>query len=115
VTDVEEWEAALEREEALTGEVVDAILAVHGERGSRAIDAVAERRVKRYRDFTVVVGHEDEYVIEAGGCQCRDYEYNLDADDPTQLCWHVLATKIARRVGAVDHHDMYYSDVREFL
>lgn len=112
---VEEWEQALERAGSLTGDVVERVLAVHDERGARAIEAVGEGRVKGYRDFTVVVGHEDEYVVEAGGCECRDYEFNLDHDDPTSLCWHVIAAKIARRVDAVDEHDMWYSDVREFL
>jgi predicted nucleic acid-binding Zn finger protein len=115
VTPVEEWEAALDVAGELSGDVVERILAVHGERATRAIDAVAEERVKEYRDFTVVVGHEDEYVVEDAGCQCRDAQYNLDPDDPTELCWHVIATKIARRVDAVDHHDMWYSEVREFL
>jgi predicted nucleic acid-binding Zn finger protein len=115
VTPVEQWEAALEAAGELSAEVVEQLLDVHGERGARAIEAVAEERVKEYKDFTVVVGHEDEYVVEDGGCQCRDSQYNLDADDPTDLCWHVIATKIARRVDAVDYHDMWYSEVREFL
>ncbi|MFB6282124.1 MAG: hypothetical protein ABEH40_08900 [Haloferacaceae archaeon] len=99
----------------LTGAAVEAIIDVHGSRGRRAIEAVSEERVKRYRDFTVVVGHEDEYVVEAGGCTCKDSEYNLDPDDPAQLCWHAIAVAVAERVGAVDHHDMWYSDVREFV
>jgi predicted nucleic acid-binding Zn finger protein len=71
--------------------------------------------VKSYRDFTIVVGYEDEYIVEDGGCTCKDSEYNLDTDDPTERCWHSLAVAIARRVGHVDYHDMWYSDVREFV
>lgn len=112
---VDEWQTTLSDAGELTPDVVDRILTVHGERGARAIEAVAEERVKKYRDFTVVVGHEDEYVVEDGACQCRDSQYNLDPDDPTERCWHVLAVFIAERVDAVDHHDMWYSEVREFL
>ena len=115
MTAVEEWETALSEAGRLTSGAVDGIIEAHGDRGVRAVEAIAERRVKKYRDFTVVVGHEDEYVVEGGGCECHDAQYNLDPEDPTALCWHVIATKIARRVGAVDHHDMWYSEVREFL
>ncbi|MFB6078158.1 MAG: hypothetical protein ABEJ80_04175 [Halarchaeum sp.] len=113
--DVDDWRAALAEAGELTPEIVAAILDAHGDRGRRAIDAVGEGRVKRYNDFTVVVGHEDEYVVEDGGCTCRDSQYNLDPEDPEQRCWHVLAVDVAERVGEVDRHDMYYSEVREFI
>lgn len=115
MTSVDEWQAVLAEAGELTPAAVDRIIGTHGERGRQAIEAVGEQRVKEYRDFTVVVGHRDEYVVEDGGCTCRDVEYNLDAEDPTQLCWHAIAVEIARRIGALDHHDMWYSDVREFL
>ena len=111
----EEWREALAEAGTLTPEVVSAILDAHGDRGQRAIEAVTESRVKEYRDFTVVVGRQDEYIVEDDGCTCKDAEYNLDADDPTALCWHAIAVAIAERIGAVDHHDMWYSDVREFI
>lgn len=109
------WESALETAGELQPPVVEEILEVHGDRGARAIDAVTEGRVKQYKDFTVVVGHGDEYVVEGRACTCKDAAYNLDADDPTQLCWHALAGRIASAIDAVDVHDMWYSDVREFL
>ncbi|QHS17857.1 hypothetical protein GWK26_12265 [haloarchaeon 3A1-DGR] len=111
----DDWHAALAAAGELTGAATAAIVDAHGDRGKRAIEAVGEGRVKRYRDFTVVVGHEDEYVIEDGGCTCADSTYNLDEDDPDQRCWHVLAVEIADRIDAVEHHDMWYSEVREFL
>ncbi|SFF80671.1 hypothetical protein SAMN04488063_0360 [Halopelagius inordinatus] len=110
-----DWRAELADAGRLTASAVDTLVTLHGARGSRAIDAVSEKRVKRYCDFTVVVGHEDEYVVEDGGCTCKDSSYNLDAEDPNQRCWHVLAAAVAERIGEVDHHDMWYSDVREFL
>jgi predicted nucleic acid-binding Zn finger protein len=112
---VENWREALAASGELAGPITDAIISTHGSRGARAIEAVSEGRVKQYRDFTVVVGHRDEYIVEGGGCTCKDSEYNLDPADPDQRCWHALAVDIAERVGEVDHHDMWYSDVREFL
>mgnify|MGYP006271509179 CR=1 FL=1 len=111
----DDWRDALEAEGSLTAPITQALIAAHGDRGAQAIEAVSEGRVKQYRDFVVVVGHEEEYVVEDGGCDCKDATYNLDPDDPEQLCWHAIAVEIAERVGAVDHHDMWYSDVREFL
>lgn len=110
-----DWRAELADAGRLTASAVDTLVTLHGARGTRAIEAVSEKRVKRYRDFTVVVGYEDEYVIEDGGCTCKDSSYNLDPEDPNQRCWHVLAAAVAERIGEVDHHDMWYSDVREFL
>ncbi len=115
MTAVDEWYGALEAAGELTPEGVDRIVAVHGDRGQQALEAVAEERVKIYRDFTVVVGHEDEYIVEDDGCTCKDAEFNLDAADPEQLCWHAIAVRIAGAIDEVDEHDMWYSDVREFL
>ncbi|MGM0604175.1 MAG: hypothetical protein ACQETB_00730 [Halobacteriota archaeon] len=109
------WIGDLEAAGELTPEIVTRILETHGDRGRKAIEAVSESRVKSYLDFTVVVGFGDEYVVEAGSCTCHDAEYNLDQDDPTQRCWHAIAVDIADAVGAVDEHDMWYSDVRDFI
>jgi predicted nucleic acid-binding Zn finger protein len=115
VTAVDEWERRLAEAGALTPEAVDRIIQLHDERGQRALDAVSENRVKEYRDFTVVVGRAEEYVVEDDGCTCKDAEYNLDPEDPEQLCWHAIAVRIARAIDETDEHDMWYSDVREFL
>jgi len=115
VAQVDDWRDALAAAGELQPDIVSTILSIHGDRGQRAIEAVSEQRVKRYRDFTVVVGYDEEYVIEDGGCTCKDSQYNLDPDDPSQLCWHALAVEIAERIDAVDDHDMWYSDVREFV
>ena len=112
---VDEWEATLADAGELTPEAVDRIVGVHGDRGQKAIEAVGEGRVKEYRDFTVVVGHEDEYIIEDDRCECPDASYNLDVDDPDELCWHAIAARIARAIDATEEHDMWYSDVHEFL
>jgi len=111
----EEWRRDLDAAGELTPDVVGRIVDVHGDRGQRAIEAVSEGRVKEYRDFTVVVGHREEYVVEGEGCTCKDAEYNLDPDDPTEHCWHVLAAVVADAIDAAEYHDMWYSEVREFL
>lgn len=115
MSDVDEWMADLEAAGRLTPDLVDRIVAIHGERGSRAIEAVSEQRVKQYRDFTVVVGHSEEYIIENGRCSCKDAQYNLDRSDPSQRCWHELATVIAEGTGQVEDHDLWYSEVHDFL
>lgn len=115
VTAVDDWERALADAGEITPELVDRIVGLHGDRGQRAIEAVGEGRVKVYRDFTVVVGHQDEYVVENDACTCKDAEYNLDPSDPEELCWHALAVRIARALDETDDHDMWYSDVRDFL
>ena len=115
MTAVEEWVSKLEAAGELTPEIVTAIDDAHGSRGRQAIEAVGESRVKGYRDFMVVVGHEDEYIVEDGACECADAEYNLDREDPEELCWHAIAVRIAAAIDAVDSHDMWYSDVRDFL
>ena len=109
------WLRRLSDAGELTPAAVEAMLSLHDDRGGRALEAVSEGRVKQYRDFTVVVGHAEEYVVEAGGCTCKDSAYNLDPDDPDDRCWHVLAVAIAERIGEIDHHGMWYSEVREFL
>lgn len=115
MTAVDEWERQLADAGTLTPEGVDRIIRLHGDRGEKAIEAVSEGRVKQYRDFTVVVGHAEEYVVEDDGCTCKDAEYNLDPQDPEELCWHAIAVRIARAIDETDDHDMWYSDVREFL
>nr|WP_233357313.1 hypothetical protein [Halococcoides cellulosivorans] len=115
VTAVDDWEAALSDADQITPEIFDRIVATHGDRGRRAIEAVAEGRVKAYRDFTVVVGHAEEHVVEADACSCPDATYNLDGSDPEQLCWHAIAVRIARATDRVDDHDLYYADVEDLL
>jgi predicted nucleic acid-binding Zn finger protein len=110
-----DWQTTLEAAGELTPQVVEELLAAHGERGRTAIDALSEQRVKGYKDFTVVVGHAAEYIVEDGGCTCKDATYNLDPEDPSQRCWHALAVDIAEQLDAVDRHDMWYAEVREFL
>jgi predicted nucleic acid-binding Zn finger protein len=113
--DDSEWQQALHDAGELTPSIVADILDTHGARGRRAIEGVGERRVKRYRDFTVVVGYHNEYIVEGGSCTCEDTRYNLDPTDPTDRCWHALAVDIADALGVIEDHDLWYSDVAELL
>ncbi|MDY7083313.1 MAG: SWIM zinc finger family protein [Halobacteria archaeon] len=107
-----DWLDELEERGRLTGKITDRVLKAHGARGKRAIDAVSENRVKEYLDFIVVVGKHDEYIIEGESCTCDDFQYNLDDDE---LCWHIIAAKIAEATDQMDEHDMWYSEVRDLV
>tara|TARA_A100001037_G_scaffold306085_1_gene349094 strand:- start:11940 stop:12278 length:339 start_codon:yes stop_codon:yes gene_type:complete len=93
---------------------VEELLKKNGTRGEKAIEAIQEDRVKQYRDFTVVVGYHDEYIVEGEICTCKGSEYNLQ-NDTDKKCWHLLAVEIAERTGSIDYHDMWYSEVRDLL
>ena len=107
-----EWLDELREKGRLDERITQEILARHGDRGKRGIDAVSEERVKKYRDFVVVVGIHDEYVVEDGSCTCEDYIYNLEGND---ACWHIIAKEVAFATDNIDEHDMWYSEVRDFL
>lgn len=109
------WVSELTATGELSPPLAERITELHGDRGHRAIEAVDERRVKQYRDFTVVVGHTDEYIVEGERCDCNDARYNLDRDDPSQRCWHELAVIIAELTDALDHHDIWYTEVRDLV
>lgn len=115
MSDEVNWREELSSSSQLSPQVVEDILARHGDRGGKAIDAVGEHRVKRYNDFTVVVGWHDEYIVEDERCDCPDTQYNLDAEDPNQLCWHVLATIIAEALDEVDEYDEWYGEIADLL
>ena len=65
-------------------------------------------RVKKYRDFFVVEGKGDLYVVEGDFCTCRDYLYRLSKNGG--LCYHSLAVRIAAATGQYEQVDEWYSD-----
>ena len=97
-----------------TNTYVEALLQKNGTRGEKALEAIQEDRVKQYRDFTVVVGYNDEYIVEDGMCTCKGSEYTIK-NDMNKKCWHLLAVDLAERTGSIDYHDMWYSEVRDLL
>ena len=93
---------------SLTEEIEQQILREYGKRGSRAIELVRAGKVKRYRDFFVVEGKGDRYVVEGDFCTCRDYLYRLSRNGG--LCYHSLAVRIAGATGQYERVDEWYSD-----
>ena len=91
----------LKREGTLNETVRQAFVGAYGKRGAEAFDAVREGRVKKYRDYFVVVGNTDEYFIEGDFCSCAASRYGVD-------CWHTLAVKIAEASGMYETYDMWY-------
>lgn len=77
-----------------------------GKRGDKAFFYAREGRVKRYRDFFVVVGRE-EYIVDDRFCTCRDFQINLRARKP---CAHIIAVEIAKTLKSYDEVDAYYID-----
>ena len=89
--------------------IENAIVREYGTRGKNAIELVRAGKVKKYRDFFVVQGRKDLYVVEGDFCTCRDYLYRLSRQDG--LCYHSLAVKIASATGQYEEIDAWYSDI----
>ena len=97
------WET-LEKGHILSINLQEDILRIYGDRGRKAILAIDESRVKKYRDFMVVVGTSDEYVVEDEFCTCRAQVFRGGA------CWHVLAARIAIATGHFEEVDEWYQE-----
>ena len=93
---------------SLTGELEQRIIREYGNRGQRAIELVRAGKVRKYRDFFVVEGKGDLYVVEGDFCTCRDYLYRLSRNGG--LCYHSLAVRIAEATGQYERVDEWYSD-----
>ncbi|MDN7024471.1 hypothetical protein FGU65_06140 [Methanoculleus sp. FWC-SCC1] len=92
------------RERILDPAFRERMVARHGERGRKALRAVEDGRVKRYRDFFVVVGRSSEYVVEADFCTCSDFIFR------GRECWHILAVQVAEQTGLYESYDLWYQD-----
>ncbi|HJJ28987.1 MAG TPA: SWIM zinc finger family protein [Methanocorpusculum sp.] len=91
----------LRAEGALTPAVREAFVERFGKRGADAFDAAAAHRVKRYKDYFVVLGNHDNYCVEDGVCSCPAALHGRD-------CWHKLAVEIAVEAGMCDIFDSWY-------
>jgi predicted nucleic acid-binding Zn finger protein len=94
----------LEERKSLTPELREEIIRIYGERGRKALQAIDEQRIKKYRDFFIVVGTSDEYIVDEDFCTCRDFIFRKGR------CWHELAVKIAAAIGSFDEIDLWYQD-----
>jgi predicted nucleic acid-binding Zn finger protein len=82
----------------------------YGNRGKKGLLIAKEERVKRYKDFYVVVGEADEYIVEDAACTCKDFLFNPSRN--TMKCSHMIAVEIAKQQGLVDFVNAWYQDVR---
>jgi predicted nucleic acid-binding Zn finger protein len=98
------WEQ-LRESRALTGELREAVAGSFGDRGRKALRAIDEGRVVRYRDFFVVEGSAGDYVVDDDFCTCGDFLYRR------RECFHILAVRIAGITGAYRKDDGWYQDV----
>lgn len=80
-----------------------------GSRFTKAWNSIQEERVKKYifspsgRIVWIVVGREREYQImpEAGFCSCDDFYFRV-MDRETNICYHLIAQKIADELEMYD-------------
>lgn len=80
-----------------------------GSRFTKAWDTVKGKRVKKYvfspsgRIVWIVVGREREYQImpAAGFCSCDDFYFRV-MDRETNICYHLVAQKIAEAIEMYD-------------
>lgn len=91
----------LKEEGELNERACKAITDTYGKRGVEALAAVKDKRVKKYKDYFVVVGNNDEYCVDEDYCSCRAGMYRKE-------CWHILAVKIAQTLGLFDEYDLWY-------
>ncbi|MDD1678352.1 MAG: SWIM zinc finger family protein [Methanomicrobiales archaeon] len=80
----------------------EALIEHYGERGRKALKVVEERRVKKYCDFFVVVGYNDEYVVDEEFCTCSDFLFR------GRECVHLLAVRVACATDCYERYDSWY-------
>jgi len=97
------WER-LKEERCLTPRLREELLRIYGERGKKAIEAIDSGRVMQYRDFVVVAGKSDQYIVEDDFCTCHDHLYRRG------LCWHLLAVRLAATAGGFRQVAEWYQE-----
>jgi len=96
-----------------------------GQRLASALEALRERRVKKYvfkpsgRVIWVVVGREREYQVmpRAPFCSCEDFYFRV-IDGEAKLCYHLIAQRLAECLNwfeVVEEEDENYEAVLEEL
>ncbi|MCS7130317.1 MAG: SWIM zinc finger family protein [Archaeoglobaceae archaeon] len=103
-------EVILALQKGLGYELYKALFLNYGKRGEKAYFYVSQRRVKKYKDFFVVVGR-NEYIVEEFFCSCPDFQLKLKGREP---CAHIIAVEIAKMLKLYDEIDAYYHDYQKF-
>lgn len=86
-------------------EVIAEVCRLYGVKGEKAVRAAKEGQVIQYRDFCVVIGTTDTYVVDEGFCTCSDFMYR------ESQCWHILAYRTAKALGMIVERDEWYMDI----
>lgn len=90
----------------LSGDNLNELYELFGQRFTKALDAVKEGRVKKYtfkpsgRIVWIVVGRERDYLIlpEAEFCTCDDFYFRV-LDKKVHMCYHLLTQKLAQNLS----------------
>jgi predicted nucleic acid-binding Zn finger protein len=90
----------------LSGENINELYELFGQRFTKALDTLKENRVKKYifkpsgRVVWIVIGRERDYLImpEAEFCTCDDFYFRV-LDRKIHMCYHLFAQKIAQNLG----------------
>ena len=94
-----------------------------GPRFAKAWQTVKEERVKKYvfrpsqRTVWIVVGKQREYLVlsAASFCSCDDFYFRV-MDQEVQLCYHLIAQKIANILKwyeTIEERDELYGSLME--
>jgi len=96
----------LEEKGVLSENLLEKFVLKYGELFWRAIKAVEEKRVIKYvfepseKFLWIVVGKTRKYlVIPDFYCSCDDFYFNVVTRKKRQICYHILARKIAEALN----------------
>lgn len=104
----------LERENRIEATDHQKLLTVFGQRFTRAWEAIADKRVKKYvfkpsnRVVWIVVGKGRDYLImpAVDFCTCNDFYFRV-MNRQIHLCYHLIGQKLAE---ALERYDSYEED-----
>lgn len=105
----------------LTEANLASLSAAFGSRFTKAWEALREKRIKKYvfkpsgRIVWIVVGREREYLVMpvAVFCSCDDFYFRV-MDREVQLCYHLIAQKLAQTLSLYDQFEED-DDLYDFL
>jgi len=86
-------------------EVTAEVCRLYGDKGEKAVFAAKNGKIIQYRDFCVVIGTSDTYVVDEEFCTCSDFTYR------GLQCWHILAYRTAKALGTIVQRDEWYQDL----
>lgn len=111
----------LERRRVLSDTLLEKFVLKYGKLFWRAIKAVEEKRIMKYvfepsgRHMWIVMGKMRKYLVMPDFyCSCDDFYFNVVTRRKRQLCYHILARKIAEISGLYETicvSDTLYKDL----